>query len=330
MSQADAPAADWYPDPSGRFQFRYWDGESWTGHVSTDGNTDWDPPEEAAADAQQSGDDEGQDSRTQDSGTQDSGSQDGAAQDRAEQHAEGQPDGDGVGQPAATTVPPKEPEPATGDDSAYAPGGQAQSSEPSSGAQQSDAQQSDAQQSEVLSGQTVRIDQAQLPATTPPESSADAPPQTAQPQDAQSQGGAAAGGAAQGGTIEEGEPSDTNLVANQRADVDDDVKAWLDEVAAQVSPRLSRINREWTSQPQAEAARACAYGLLVGHLAHLHPHMRDDLSEVAEAHPSFTTLEDGARLDTLEQIARDPQRTAAWLGPLIATEDADKVQTLFD
>ena len=44
MSESDAPAADWYPDPSGRFQFRYWDGEAWTGHVSTDGKTDWDPP----------------------------------------------------------------------------------------------------------------------------------------------------------------------------------------------------------------------------------------------------------------------------------------------
>lgn len=240
MSQADAPAADWYPDPSGRFQFRYWDGGSWTGHVSTDGATDWDPP---AEDAEQGAGEESQPSTSQPSA------------DRQQ-----------------------------ADESAYAPQPAAQES----GTQEPAAHEQAAHRA------------------------ADEP------------------AAAQGGTIEEGEPSDTNLVANQRADVDDDVKAWLDEVASQVEPRLSRINPEWTAQPQAEAARACAYGLLVGHLAHLHPHMRSDLSQVAEAHPSFTTLEDGARLDTLEQIAGDQQRTAAWLGPLIGIEDADRVRMLFD
>ena len=35
-------------------------------------------------------------------------------------------------------------------------------------------------------------------------------------------------------------------------------------------------------------------------------------------------------IDTLEQIAADPERAAAWLGPLIGTEDTDRVKTLFD
>lgn len=246
MSQADAPAADWYPDPSGRFQFRYWDGEAWTGHVSTDGKTDWDPPGDAAP--------------------EDATAQSGAVQQPAEEAAQ---------------APAEEPVPA---DAQWAPAAE------------------------------------------------EAPTEVAEAEAAQEAAAVddAAGQPAQGGTIEEGEPSDTNLVANRRAGLDSDVEAWLDEVAAQVEPRLSRIEAGWTAQPQAEAARACAYGLLIGHLAHLHPHMRPDLSQVAEAHPSFTTLEEGSRLDTLEQIARDPQRTAAWLGPLIGNEDADRVQALFD
>ena len=28
---------DWYPDPSGRFHYRYYDGGAWTEHVSTGG-----------------------------------------------------------------------------------------------------------------------------------------------------------------------------------------------------------------------------------------------------------------------------------------------------
>lgn len=240
MSQADPPAADWYPDPSGRFQFRYWDGETWTGHVSTDGKTDWDPPGDAAP-------------------------EDAVAQEPA-------------GQEQIADAPAEEPIPA---DAQWAPGAEA---EPA-----------------------VEVAESEV---------AHAAAAVEQP--------------ARGGTIEEGEPSDTNLVANRRAGLDADVEGWLDEVAAQVEPRLSRIEGGWTAQPQAEAARACAYGLLIGHLAHLHPHMRPDLSQVAEAHPSFTTLEEGSRLDTLEQIARDPQRTAAWLGPLIGNEDIDRVQALFD
>lgn len=45
------PPADWYQDPTGRFDYRYWDGRQWTGHVSTAGSTEWDPlPESAPAD----------------------------------------------------------------------------------------------------------------------------------------------------------------------------------------------------------------------------------------------------------------------------------------
>jgi hypothetical protein len=30
-------AADWFPDPTGRHQWRYWGGDDWTPHVSDDG-----------------------------------------------------------------------------------------------------------------------------------------------------------------------------------------------------------------------------------------------------------------------------------------------------
>jgi uncharacterized protein YxjI len=35
--------AQWYADPYGRFELRYWDGERWTDHVSTNGATSADP-----------------------------------------------------------------------------------------------------------------------------------------------------------------------------------------------------------------------------------------------------------------------------------------------
>jgi hypothetical protein len=38
-----ADAADWYPDPVGRHQYRYWDGISWTHHVADDGKASVDP-----------------------------------------------------------------------------------------------------------------------------------------------------------------------------------------------------------------------------------------------------------------------------------------------
>ncbi len=37
------PAAEWHPDPAGRFQYRYWDGTAWTAYVSTDGQSYLDP-----------------------------------------------------------------------------------------------------------------------------------------------------------------------------------------------------------------------------------------------------------------------------------------------
>lgn len=35
--------AGWRHDPYGRFQYRYWDGESWTEHVATGGKAKVDP-----------------------------------------------------------------------------------------------------------------------------------------------------------------------------------------------------------------------------------------------------------------------------------------------
>lgn len=36
--------ADWYKDPSGRYEYRYWDGTKWTEHVSRAGTVHKDPP----------------------------------------------------------------------------------------------------------------------------------------------------------------------------------------------------------------------------------------------------------------------------------------------
>lgn len=36
--------AGWYPDPSGRFEMRYWDGSAWTEHVARGGQQYTDPP----------------------------------------------------------------------------------------------------------------------------------------------------------------------------------------------------------------------------------------------------------------------------------------------
>jgi hypothetical protein len=47
---APAPApvvttpSGWYPDPSGRYEMRYWDGMAWTEHVSRSGQQYTDPP----------------------------------------------------------------------------------------------------------------------------------------------------------------------------------------------------------------------------------------------------------------------------------------------
>jgi hypothetical protein len=41
---AVAVPPSWHPDPSGRFDYRYWDGSDWTEHVSSNGVADIDPP----------------------------------------------------------------------------------------------------------------------------------------------------------------------------------------------------------------------------------------------------------------------------------------------
>ncbi|MFT4989337.1 MAG: hypothetical protein ACI9BK_002111 [Acidimicrobiales bacterium] len=39
----DTTAADWYPDPYGKAELRYWDGTTWTDHVSSNGRQSSDP-----------------------------------------------------------------------------------------------------------------------------------------------------------------------------------------------------------------------------------------------------------------------------------------------
>ena len=39
-----AVPANWYADPAGRFELRYWDGSQWTEHVSRGGQQFTDPP----------------------------------------------------------------------------------------------------------------------------------------------------------------------------------------------------------------------------------------------------------------------------------------------
>src|SRR5258708_22906956 len=43
MSDPSAQGASWQPDPSGRHQLRYWDGQTWTDAVSDDGVQSSDP-----------------------------------------------------------------------------------------------------------------------------------------------------------------------------------------------------------------------------------------------------------------------------------------------
>jgi uncharacterized protein YxjI len=44
MSSPSGPTpANWYPDPTGRHQLRYFDGAGWTAHVSSNGNQSTDP-----------------------------------------------------------------------------------------------------------------------------------------------------------------------------------------------------------------------------------------------------------------------------------------------
>ena len=43
-AQVPNPPANWYKDPSGRFELRYWNGSAWTEHVATNGVQSIDPP----------------------------------------------------------------------------------------------------------------------------------------------------------------------------------------------------------------------------------------------------------------------------------------------
>jgi hypothetical protein len=44
------PNSAWFADPTGRYQYRYWSGAAWTGHVATNGvqSIDPDPPHQSA------------------------------------------------------------------------------------------------------------------------------------------------------------------------------------------------------------------------------------------------------------------------------------------
>ena len=44
MTESQTPAADWYPDPFGRHELRYWDGTAWTEHVASHGRQSTDAP----------------------------------------------------------------------------------------------------------------------------------------------------------------------------------------------------------------------------------------------------------------------------------------------
>ncbi|MGH8884833.1 MAG: hypothetical protein ACRDYX_06610 [Egibacteraceae bacterium] len=132
---------------------------------------------------------------------------------------------------------------------------------------------------------------------------------------------------------------DVNALAIEGAGLAPDVADWLREVNDQVEPRLARVKPDWRQSPQPDAARACAFGLLLGYLADLYPHMRRDLHGVAEAHSSFTTLPAGNRLTTLQQLAAEPRRAADWIGsPLgvvwsgspLDVNDPERILQLFD
>ena len=53
MTSTGGPAASWYPDPTGRHEHRYWDGERWTVHVADNGVTGVDGPAQPPAAQQQ-------------------------------------------------------------------------------------------------------------------------------------------------------------------------------------------------------------------------------------------------------------------------------------
>lgn len=43
MTEGAATPANWYPDPSGRHEFRWWNGVHWTENVSSHGKQSTDP-----------------------------------------------------------------------------------------------------------------------------------------------------------------------------------------------------------------------------------------------------------------------------------------------
>ena len=51
QSGSGSPKAEWYPDPLGRHQFRYWDGTCWTHHVANNGEASTDPLDQQPAKA---------------------------------------------------------------------------------------------------------------------------------------------------------------------------------------------------------------------------------------------------------------------------------------
>ncbi len=50
MSDNETTPPGWHPDPLGRYEYRYWEGTEWSGHVSTNWVTVWDPLEAAPVD----------------------------------------------------------------------------------------------------------------------------------------------------------------------------------------------------------------------------------------------------------------------------------------
>ena len=44
MTDTGMRAPDWYPDPFGRHELRYWDGSQWTEHIASHGRQGTDPP----------------------------------------------------------------------------------------------------------------------------------------------------------------------------------------------------------------------------------------------------------------------------------------------
>lgn len=127
-----------------------------------------------------------------------------------------------------------------------------------------------------------------------------------------------------------GQAPDPNGVAIERAEVDARMTEWLRQVAGQVDPRLDRVAPDWRQREQAQAARACVFGLLLAHLARGYPHAREAVHRVVEHHPSYSTLTAGERLSTLERIVAEPESMAAWIGPLIDVTDSERVRLLLD